>query len=166
MTPELVTQLRDIKGLDVIPAWPPAMGWWLLAALIIVLVVLLILLIKNLRRFPVGSWRRDARNQLRTLKRQASGMTVNQLASDLSELLRRIAIAQFGRDQAASLNGEDWLAWLHKHDPAGFDWTSHGKLLLTLPYTPSGLHEAGKQQLYPLIDAALAWTDRGNKDRS
>ena len=46
MNPELVTQLRDIRGLDPVSWWPPATGWWLLAALCIGLVVALVYLVR------------------------------------------------------------------------------------------------------------------------
>lgn len=154
------TRLRDIQGLDAIPAWPPGLGWWLLLALGVVAVYLLVALVKNVRRYPIGSWRRDAWKRLRALRQQSANMPADQLAGELSSLLRRIAVARFGRDQAASLTGDRWLVWLHKHDPAGFDWARLGKPLLTLPYAPASSHQAGRKQLMPLIDAAFAWTDR------
>lgn len=160
MTPELVSQLHDIHGLDGIPWWPIATGWWLLAAMVIVLLVMLVSLVRNVLRYPAGSWRRHAWRQLRELRQQSDRMPVQQLAGDLSELLRRIAIARLGRKQAAGLSGERWLAWLQQHDPAGFDWTQRGKPLLTLPYAPHGAFEDTRKQLLPLINAALVWVDR------
>jgi len=165
VNPELATQLRDINGLDVIPWWPLATGWWLLAALFIGLVFALISLLRNLRHYPAGSWHRDAWKQLRDLRQRASSMPADQLASDLSELLRRIAVARLGRDQAAGLTGKRWLDCLQKHDPAGFAWTRWGKPLLALPYAPSGTRQEYREQLLPLIDAALVWTDKRGKPR-
>ena len=165
MNPDLVTQLRDINGLDTIPWWPLATGWWLLAALFIVLVFALISLLRNLRHYPAGSWHRDAWKQLRALRQQAPSMPVEQLAADLSELLRRIAVARLGRDRAAGLTGERWLDFLQKHDPAGFAWTRWGKPLLALPYAPSGTRQEYREQLVPLIDAALVWTDKRESPR-
>jgi hypothetical protein len=160
VNPELVSQLRDIQGLDNIPWWPLASGWWLLAALVIALIVMLVSLIRNLLRFPAGSWRRHAWKQLRDLKQRSGRVPVQELASDLSELLRRIAIARLGREQAAGLSGERWLAWLQQHDPAGFEWTQRGKPLLTLPYAPEGRFEDARNQLLPLINATFAWVNR------
>ena len=165
MNPELVEQLRDINGLDAIPWWPLATGWWLLAVLFVALVFALLSLLRNLRRYPAGSWHRDAWKQLRDLRQRASSMPVNELASELSELLRRIAVARLGRDRAAGLTGELWLDCLQKHDPAGFVWTRWGKPLLTLPYAPSGTRQEYREQLLPLIDAALVWTDKRERPR-
>lgn len=154
----LADQLRDIHGLDPVPWWPLAPGWWLLAVLMVLLALLLVMLVKNLRHYPPGSWRRDAWVRLRRLKNRSSTMPVEQLAGELSELLRRIAVARHGRDQAAGLAGEQWLRWLQEHDPGGFDWVRRGGLLLTLPYAPPGLHQQERKQLLPLIRAAEAWT--------
>jgi len=156
----MVARLRDIKGIDEVSWWPPAIGWWLLAVLVIALLFTLVSVVRNLRRYPAGSWRRHAWKQLRALRQQASRMPAPQLASELSELLRRIAIARLGRDRAAGLSGERWLAWLQEHDPAGFAWTQRGQPLLTLPYAPPGSGHDSASQLLPLIDATFAWVDR------
>ena len=165
MNPELVAQLRDINGLDAVPWWPLATGWWLLAALVVALLLALISLLRNLRHYPAGSWHRDAWKQLRDLRQRASSMPVDQLAGDLSELLRRIAVARLGREQAAGLTGERWLECLQQHDPAGFAWKRWGKPLLALPYAPYGTRQEYREQLLPLIDAALVWTDKREDPR-
>ena len=160
MNPDMITRLRDIQGLDEISWWPLATGWWLLALLVIVLLFALVSLLRNLRRYPAGSWRRHAWKQLRTLKREADRMSSQEIAGELSELLRRIAIARLGRNRAAGLSGERWLAWLQEQDPAGFAWTQRGRPLLTLPYAPPGSAQVSAGELFPLIDAAFAWVDR------
>ena len=165
MNPDMLARLHDIQGLDEISWWPLASGWWLLAALAMVLLFALLLLLRNLLRYPAGSWRRQAWQQLRTLKQQANHMPAQQLAGELSELLRRIAIARLGRARAAGLSGERWLAWLQKHDPAGFAWSRRGRPLLTLPYAPPDSDQYSSGRLLVLIDAAFAWVDRGARRR-
>jgi hypothetical protein len=160
MNPELLAQLRDIQGLDTIPWWPLASGWWLLGGLLLVVLYLLYTLVRNLFHYPAGSWHRDAWKQLRRLKQQLPRLPAREVAGDLSELIRRIAVARFGREEAAALTGESWLEWLKMHDPAGFDWRTRGELLLTLPYAPPGDEQLSADQLRFLIDAALVWTDR------
>lgn len=128
--------------------------------LVIVLLRALIALVRNLRRYPAGSWRRHAWKQLRLLKQRADRMPSQEIAIELSELLRRIAIARLGRARAAGLSGERWLAWLQEQDPAGFAWTERGRALLTLPYARPGSSQVSAMQLFPLIDAAFAWIDR------
>jgi hypothetical protein len=156
----MITRLRDIQGLDEISWWPLASGWWLLAMLVLMLLLALAALLRNLRRYPAGSWRRHAWKQLRTLKRQSDRMPTQQIAGELSELLRRIAIARLGRERAAGLSGERWLAWLQDHDPAGFPWMQLGRPLLTLPYAPPGSSQDSAGQLLLLIEATFNWIER------
>lgn len=165
MNPDLSGRLRDIHGLDAVPWWPLAPGWWLLALLGLVLLFALFTLLRNLRRYPAGSWRRQAWKQLRDLRQQAYRMPAQQLAGELSQLMRRIAIARLGRSRAAGLSGERWLQWLQQHDPSGFAWSNHGLALLTLPYAPPRDNGDDGRQLLPLIDAAFAWVDRRHRFR-
>lgn len=165
MNPDMLMRLRDIQGLGEVPWWPLATGWWLLALLVIAVLFALVSLLRNLRRYPAGSWRRHAWKQLRALRQQAYRMPAQQLAGELSELMRRIAIARLGRSRAAGLSGERWLDWLQQHDPAGFAWSRHGRPLLTLPYAPPQDEGDNGNQLLPLIDAALAWVDHRSRYR-
>jgi hypothetical protein len=162
MNPD-VTQLRDIHGIDVVSWWPPAPGWWLLAAAILLLVMLawrfrtsIRLRIPPLPVFTVGNWRWDAARQLRALRRRAADQDAKQTAGELSELVRRIAMARRGREACAGLTGQDWLQWLSGNDPKGFDWTRDGRLLLDTPYAPPG-RSGGAEEFLRLIDAAHEW---------
>ena len=164
MTPESLTnRLHDIHELDPVGIWPLAAGWWLIIAAL-VLLVLLVIAVRRYRpdwqRFlPRYSWTREAERELTRLRERVAHADVKTLASELSELLRRIAIARCGRDRCAGLHGDSWLDWLADHDPEGFDWRSRGRVLLDLPYAPPG--ELDQQpELNHLIDAALVWTSQ------
>jgi hypothetical protein len=168
-----VEQLRDIQGIHGVPWWPPGPGWWLLAAAVLALTFLawrfrpqLRLRIPPLPFVTVGSWRWDAARHLRDLRKRAGTQDGKQTAGELSELLRRIAMARLGRDVCAGLTSEDWLAWLGGNDPKGFDWPRQGRLLLEVPYAPPG-DLRRSQELLTLIDAAYDWVeaeDRKKKD--
>jgi hypothetical protein len=166
----IAAQLRDIHGLDAIPAWPPAPGWWLLGLLVLLLLWLLLRLIIGMRRHPLGTWHREAYQELLRLRRQADSYSGTELARRFSELLRRIAMARGGREHVAALSGEAWLDWLSRHDPNGFDWHRHDDLLLRLPYAPQNSNRADdpalRQRLQTLIDAALPWTRRPGGQRA
>lgn len=158
-----IEQLRDIHGIQGVPWWPPAPGWWLIVGGILALGYLswhfrtsLRLRIPPLPVFTVGSWRWDAARRLRDLRRRAGGQDLKQTAGEVSELLRRIAMARLGRESCAGLTGEDWLTWLTGHDPKGFDWLRDGRLLLEAPYAPPG-RPADTSVLLRLIDAAYEW---------
>lgn len=158
-------QLRAIHGLDPISWWPLATGWWISAALFILLVMVLGLFVRHLINYPPGSWRKDAREALRQLRRESWQLPPKETAAQLSELLRRIAMARFGRRGLASLSGADWLAWLHQSDPNGFDWLRRGGVLLSLPYAP---HDQTVDQgdLEVLITAALRLVGNSKEDIS
>ncbi len=158
-------QLRDIHGLDSIPWWPLASGWWIGAALLLLILVAILLLVRHLIIFPPGSWRKEARAALRELRRHSPERTSKETAGRLSELLRRIAIARFGREGPASMTGEQWLSWLQQEDPNGFNWSIHGKLLLSLPYAPEDW-QADPGEIRTLIRATQEMVGSSREDAS
>jgi len=160
-----IEQLRDIQGIHGIPWWPPGPGWWLVILAMLMLAFLgwrlrakLRLTIPPLPFLSIGRWRWDAARQLRDLRRRAGTQDSKQTAAELSELLRRIAMARLGRHACAGLAGEDWLVWLHNNDPQGFDWLQRGRPLLETPYAPPG-SSGPKQALSELIDATHNWVE-------
>jgi hypothetical protein len=95
------------------------------------------------------------------LRRHVAKADAKETAGELSELLRRIAMARYGRSTCAGLSGEEWLDWLQNKDPTGFDWRTKGLPLLDLPYAPPG--QTATATLRPLIDAALVWLAAGKR---
>jgi hypothetical protein len=86
--------------------WPPAPGWWALALLLAAALSAGLLLWRNPRR----RLRRAALGELRLIRRTASDLAG--AARELENLLRRYALAVFGRDAVARLSGDAWLAFL------------------------------------------------------
>jgi hypothetical protein len=160
-------QLRDIQGITGVSWWPLATGWWLLLAVLVALAFAAYHWRTILRlRVPIpgitlGTWRWDAAAQLRSLRRRArEGQDPKTTVDELSELLRRIAMARWGRESCAGLTGEEWLAWLAAKDPAGFPWEVRGRLLATAPYAPPGA--LSERDILALIDAAYSWVSAPN----
>ncbi|MEY6431766.1 DUF4381 domain-containing protein [Thioalkalicoccus limnaeus] len=183
MDPPLIPnadQLRDIHVFDGVPWWPPGPGWWWLAATAILGFLVLRWLMRrrvlmsqrwSWRGLTIGDWRRAAARALSDLRRRAPGQPAKDTAGELSELLRRIAMARLGRAACAGLTGHRWLLWLAANDPRGFDWTHHGTVLLEAPYAPpeAELEATTRTILTTLIDATEAWLGapaRGGSDRS
>ncbi len=160
--PQALAQLRDIRGIDGVPWWPPADGWWMLLGALVLLALAVWKWRTVLRlRVPIpgvtlGSWRWDAAAALRDLRRRVrTGLDAKTAAGELSELLRRIAMAREGRDACAGLTGDDWLAWLAERDPGRFPWHQRGRVLINAPYAPPGSGDS--REIEALIDAAYVW---------
>lgn len=165
MIGNLPAQLHDIRELDPIGWWPPAPGWWLLAVGCAITLYLLFYLTASLVRDPPGSWRREARRHLRDLRRRQTTQPPKQTAAELSELLRRISIARFGRAACAARSGDNWLKWLQAQDPNNFNWPRYGQLLIQLPYAP--VQQGGQTPaLDQLITAAINLVNASHEDAS
>jgi len=145
--------LRDIRSLDAIPWWPPAIGWW-----IVIGIVLIVTLFLWYKRRQYYYWRIEARQQLYALQKRLAKEKSKQVVADFSELLRRIAIARYGRYACAGLIGEEWLLWLQAHDPAGFAWAEKGQLLLFAPYAPPKAI-LDVSSLKTLLEATRVWVE-------
>ncbi|CAK0777032.1 conserved hypothetical protein [Gammaproteobacteria bacterium] len=162
LTPS-IAQLRDIRGLDPISLWPLAPGWWVIAGILTMLVVAGLLAAWWVHVWH-QDWRSDAHRHLRELATRVHQIGAKEVAAQLSELLRRIAMARHGRTACASLTGEAWLDWLSAQDPAGFPWSKRGRVLIDLPYAPprDQTRSAGTDpdSLRTLIEAALPWLER------
>jgi hypothetical protein len=127
VTPDWLSQLAP-------PHVPPPPGWWPLApgwwGLLIVFAVLAAALIYWQTR-PSVRLRRMALRELKNLQQTLNDDIA--LARELEHLLRRYAVAHFGRDAVANLSGERWLAFVVAH--GGEAWSGgSGASLLCLAY--------------------------------
>ncbi|MEA3641559.1 MAG: DUF4381 domain-containing protein [Lamprobacter sp.] len=170
MNPDLpsldLQPLRDIHDALGNPWWPLAPGWWLLLALVAGIVAL----IWHYRRarpilpaiplLQIGDWRWDARRQLHRLRRAPRDAALKTRLAELSELLKRIAMARHGRSTCAGLHGQAWLDWLCEQDPDGFDWRQQGQLLIHAPYAPDLLGSGSARRLERQLEQLIAATER------
>lgn len=121
--------LRDIHAAAAPEFWPLAPGWWLLTLL--VLATLLVIgwwLIRLLRQR-----RREARilSELDAL----SESNPAEAATQISTLLRRVALMRFKRIDVASLSGNAWLSFLDSTGGGGAFVNGAGSQLATVPYS-------------------------------
>lgn len=158
-TTTVAYQLRDIRGLDPVSWWPPALGWWLVTFGLFFSLWLTRRFLPHLhsRTLSQLAWTWEARRELRTLRKRAYTQATYVTAKELSEILRRIAMARCGRAACAGLTGAAWLDWLKTHDPTGYAWTERGQLLLLAPYAPPQQAAAELPQLLELLDATATW---------
>ena len=92
--------LRDIVEQVPVSWWPLAAGWWVLGAVLLVVIALIVF-------WRVQQWRSNAyrRAALGELESAAS-------VAEISEILKRTALAVFPRAEVASLSGAAWTDWL------------------------------------------------------
>lgn len=134
---ELLEQLHDIH----LPAppgwWPPAPGWWILAIILIALIA-----------GGIWRWRQHiahinspqylALEQIEILRtRYHTDNDAQQLLTDISTLMRRVALSIGPRQEVASLTGDQWLDWINKHTSGRPLDKNIAQILIDAPYRPT-----------------------------
>lgn len=131
----LLEQLANDRAPPPLGWWPIAPGWWALMALFLLSLVLLTWLRKHRRQPSVKRWQRAALRelaQLQALARQATSDDAS-IARGVQRLLRRYAIARYGREAVAALSGDAWVAFVIRR--GGSDWShDSGRALLRCAY--------------------------------
>lgn len=132
MNPEELP-LRDIHLPDPVGWWPLAPGWWLLAGLMLAMIAWLF-----------WRWRQQKRGEhalelaLHELERLQGkhGKNTKDLLRELSVLLRRVAISQYGRQQVSGLTGAAWVKFLDDRAGKTLFAGKLAHLLTEVPYRP------------------------------
>lgn len=101
--PTSLDNLHDLIVPPSAPWWPPTLGWWLV--ILGLAVVLVGLLLKALFRWQANRYRREALALLHSDQMKPAMIPT---------LLKRVALTTWPREQTASLNGEEWLAFLDR----------------------------------------------------
>jgi hypothetical protein len=128
--------------------WPLAPGWWVL----VILIVAALSFALYWWRRPVARRRRFARNELRRLRERTLEPAV--AARAIQSLLRRYALAMFGRDVTARLSGEDWLNFLINSGGEAFVGHS-GRALLVAAFGDGTVSEADREGWFEAADQFL-----------
>ena len=163
MNPAL-SQLHDIHLPARISWWPPAPGWWLLLAIALLAVGVLYAVYRLRNR---NHWRRFALMELIRLREQHASQqsTHRAVVSELSILLRRVAVSRFPRAEVAALNGDAWLAFLDRSlgENAAFQ-SDTGRLLTSIPYRPEmAIDSSTMSALFALAERWLKKLPGGKK---
>ncbi len=122
-------QLRDVH-LPPDPAWwPPAFGWWLLVLLI--LAGVLWAAYRAIRSYRKRAPIRSARALLTDLfdAYKAGQLTATEYLHQGNELLKRLLVRGFGRQEYARLSGDNWLAELDRVSESQNFTTGSGRVL-------------------------------------
>ena len=141
--------LRDIHLPDSALWWPPAPGWWILLFLIIVIAVSIYFFLRQRKKKRLSALYMAKQELERIEKSFSSEKDKSKLIKQLSELIRRVSISVFHRNESASLTGKEWLLFLD--DLMGDDSFSNGigKVLIEAPYQAAPTYD--EQALLQLI---------------
>lgn len=143
--------LRDIHLPDPVSWWPPAPGWWLLALCCCLLLAWLVLQYR--RRDTARRIRRNIEREWQAVvKHYRQHQDQQQLARELSVLLRRVALSISDRKEVAGQTGNEWLQQLDKLAETRLFDTPAGRQLLTAPYQPAARIDADK-----LLELSRQW---------
>ncbi len=170
-----LAELRDLHLPETVGLWPPAPGWWLLVIVIIVAVGLLSRWWLKSRR--ADRYRRQALVELRRYQRELDGHGDGPLfLQQVSQLLRRAALAAFPRQQVAGLQGDAWLQFLDDSSGLTDFSTGKGRILISGPYQPTpdvdtaALNALAREWLRrhrrSLWEQALATPSQGRSERN
>ena len=96
-------QLHDIVVPDSVSWWPLAPGWYFVGLVAIALLV--VAAVRLWQHWQANAYRRIAIGELAQAKS----------VRDVSELLRRTALANVSRSELSPLTGEAWPDWLAQH---------------------------------------------------
>lgn len=147
---QALAQLKDIHLPGAIGWWPLAPGWYLLSTLLTLLLCLALYL--AYKRYKNGLAKKQALQLLARYQQQYNKEGNAQLTSALiSELLKRVALVYYPREQVASMYGEQWLEFLN-HSSNNIDFNQVRAMLLDSPFK-----RGERTDLAPLIGCAQLW---------
>jgi hypothetical protein len=89
-----------------------APGWWVLASLLLIILLLISFLI--VRHYCRNVYRRQALKWLdQIIQSNHSSPVLQQQVYEAAILIKRVAMALYGRNPVAGLSGEAWINWLN-----------------------------------------------------
>lgn len=145
-----LAQLKDIHLPKPIGWWPLAPGWYILIGLILFMAI--ILAYSFYKKYRNALAKKHALVLLNTYQKEYSEeYNGSQTSARISELLRRVALVYYPREQVASLHGEKWLNFLNETSK-GIDFNLVKDLLLDAPFKTEETMD-----LKPLFNTAQRW---------
>ena len=152
----LLQQLHDIHVPKAIGFWPLPMGWYAVFGLL--LMIFVGILVGGWRWYHRGKVKREAlRLLLAYEKTYRKNKDAHITSAAINELLKRVALVYFPRNQVASLQGKNWLIFLNETSKK-LDFFSEETSLLLCPYQKNPI-----QDLQPLFQLAREWIAQRRK---
>lgn len=148
--PELLKQLHDIHLPPALTMWPLAPGWYVVLGMISI--AMMACIVGGWRWYQHGKVKRAALRLLRQYEKQYyQTSNAQQASAEINELLKRVALAYFPRQDVAQLCGKDWLLFLNQTSRE-LDFMPAEAALLRYPYQKEATGD-----LRPTLHLARAW---------
>lgn len=153
LPPDPVAGLIDIPLPPPVGLWPQT--WPARIALAMLLATCIVAAWQFARHWRANRYRREALAELKRITHaRAAGMAPGELATQLSLLVRRTALAAFPREQVAPLSGAAWLAFLDRTSDGTEFSRGVGRWLASAPYART---EPDDGQRSAVIDLTRRW---------
>lgn len=153
LPPDPVAGLIDIPLPPPVSLWPQT--WPARIALALLLATCIVAAWQFTRHWRANRYRREALAELKRITHaRAADMAPSELATQLSLLVRRTALAAFPREQVAPLSGAAWLAFLDRTSDGTEFSRGVGRWLASSPYART---EPDDGQRSALIDLTRRW---------
>jgi uncharacterized protein DUF4381 len=146
--------LRDIHLPESVLWWPPAPGWWILIFLVLIVSSLIYLLIRKKNRHRLSAIYLAKQELKRIEDDYNSNNDKSFLIKEVSELIRRVSISLFNRNDVASLTGKNWLFFLDELNGDTAFSNGIGKVLIEAPYQAHANFNEKE-----LLDLVSTWLD-------
>lgn len=147
---DALAQLKDIHLPASIAWWPLAPGWYVVFFLVLVFFSGLAFFVY--RRYLNGRAKKQALALLENYVQHYDKEHNAQVTSArISELLKRVALVYFPREQVASMHGQEWVDFLNQTGK-GLDFEAVKSMLLDSPFRVNE-----QVNLQPLISQAKLW---------
>jgi hypothetical protein len=148
LPPDPVAGLIDIPLPQPVSLWPQT--WPTRVVLALLLAAVVVSTWQIMRHWRANRYRRQALAELN----QIAQARPDQLATQLSLLVRRTALAAFSREQVAPLSGNAWLAFLDRTSGGTEFSRGPGRWLASAPYARAGPDD---DQRAALLELTRRW---------
>lgn len=133
MDAKLAAQLKDIHLPPEPGIWPLPVGWWLVLVLLVLFGITIFYFWLRYKRLAP---KREALALLHVIDiNYSQHQNAVAYVTEISKLLRRVAMQAFSRKKCAGLSGERWLAFLQQHSKSGLFKDDNARCLVEVPYS-------------------------------
>ena len=159
--PPLIDKLHDIHEIDQISKWPLGIGWWLVIGILSIgIFIFLVWLVKQ--SIYKRTWKYKAWLELNCMQKKIKNECISDHCSSrgylnqFNNLLRKIVVHKFPRNECAHLTGDKWLGWLDSNDPKKYNWSQNRNLLINMSYSGNSI-DFDSNEFIAMLNALKKW---------